>query len=208
MTFTDERDRSRPVADSAVAFSGHVFDVVTEHVVLGDGAEPVRRDYVDHPGAVAVVAMRGEAGEEEVLLIQQYRHPVRALLWEIPAGLLDVDGEDYLVAARRELAEETDLVADRWDVLVDYFTSPGGSDESLRVYLARDLSEVPEAERHERTDEERDMPTAWVRLDEAVAAVHAGRVHNPSAVVGLLAAASARAAGWSVLRPTSAPWMR
>lgn len=205
----DEPDRSRHVLASERAFTGPVFGVVTERVLLdGDDDAPVRRDYVDHPGAVAVVALRGDPGAEEVLLIQQYRHPVRARLWEIPAGLLDVDGEDHLDAARRELAEEADLAAGRWDVLVDFFTSPGGSDESVRIYLARDVTEVPDAERHERTDEERDMPTRWVPLDEAVRAVHAGRIHNPSAVVGLLAAQSARHHGWEPLRPTDAPWMR
>lgn len=205
----DEPDRSRRVLASQRVFTGPVFGVVSERVLLDGGdAAPVRRDYVDHPGAVAVVALRGAPGAEELLLIQQYRHPVRARLWEIPAGLLDVDGEDYLDAARRELAEEVDLRAGRWEVLVDYFTSPGGSDESLRIYLARDLTDVPVGARHERTDEERDMPTVWVRLDAAVEAVHAGRIHNPSAVVGVLAADSARRRGWASLRPADAPWMR
>jgi len=160
------------------------------------------------PEAVAVVALRDGPDGEEVALVDQYRHPVRAVLWEIPAGLLDVAGEDYLTAAQRELAEETDLRAGRWDVLVDYFTTPGGSNESLRVYLARDVSEVPAAERHDRAEEERDMTVRWVPLDEALAAVHAGRVHNPSAVVGLLATASARATGWTALRPATTPWFR
>jgi len=209
VTLEDRRDDGREVVSRHVIHAGKVFDVVGEHVRL-DAAdpEPVLREYVDHPGAVAVVALREGPQGEEVALVDQYRHPIRAVLWEIPAGLLDVDGEDHLVAAQRELAEETDLQAGRWDVLVDYFTSPGGSDESLRIYLARDVSEVPEAERHDRADEEREMTTRWVPLDEAVAAVHAGRLHNPSAVVGVLAAASARAAGWETLRRADAPWFR
>jgi len=205
----DVKDEGREVVDRTRLHEGKVFDLVADHVRLDpDDGDAVVREYIDHPGAVAIVALRGEPGAEEVLLIQQYRHPVRALLWEIPAGLLDVDGEDYVVAAARELHEEADLRAERWDVLVDYFTSPGGSDESLRVYLARDLTEVHEDDRHAREDEERDMPTRWVPLDEAVAAVHAGVVHNPSAVVGILATASARAQGWAALRPADAPWMR
>jgi 8-oxo-dGDP phosphatase len=205
----DVKDEGREVVDRTRLHEGKVFDLVADHVRLDpDDGDAVVREYLDHPGAVAIVALRGEPGAEEVLLIQQYRHPVRALLWEIPAGLLDVDGEDYVVAAARELHEEADLRAERWDVLVDYFTSPGGSDESLRVYLARDLTEVHEDDRHAREDEERDMPTRWVPLDEAVAAVHAGVVHNPSAVVGILATASARAQGWAALRPADAPWMR
>lgn len=209
MTLADRRDDGREVVARDLLHGGKVFDLVGEQVRLAaDDAEPVLREFLDHPGAVAVVALREGPHGEEVALVDQYRHPVRAVLWEIPAGLLDVDGEDYLTAAQRELAEETDLRADRWDVLVDYFTTPGGSTESLRVYLARDVSEVPHADRHKRADEERDMTVRWVPLDEAVAAVHDGRLHNPSAVVGILAAASARAAGWTVLRPADAPWFR
>lgn len=209
MTLADRRDDGREVVARDLLHGGKVFDLVGEQVRLAaDDAEPVLREFLDHPGAVAVVALREGPHGEEVALVDQYRHPVRAVLWEIPAGLLDVDGEDYLTAAQRELAEETDLRADRWDVLVDYFTTPGGSTESLRVYLARDVSDVPHADRHERADEERDMTVRWVPLDEAVAAVHDGRLHNPSAVVGILAAASARAAGWTPLRPADAPWFR
>ncbi len=209
MTLADRRDDGREVVARDLLHGGKVFDLVGEQVRLAaDDAEPVLREFLDHPGAVAVVALREGPHGEEVALVDQYRHPVRAVLWEIPAGLLDVDGEDYLTAAQRELAEETDLRADRWDVLVDYFTTPGGSTESLRVYLARDVSEVPHADRHERADEERDMTVRWVPLDEAVAAVHDGRLHNPSAVVGILATAGARAAGWAPLRPADAPWFR
>lgn len=209
MTLADRREDSRELVSRERLHHGRVFDLVSEQVRLHPSdAEPVVREFLDHPGAVAIVALRdGEAGEE-VLLLDQYRHPVRAVLWEIPAGLLDVDGEGYLDAARRELAEEADVTAGRWDVLVDYFTTPGGSSESLRIYLARDLHPVPEAERYQRGEEERDMTVCWVPLEEAVAAIHAGRLHNPSAVVGVLAAASARAAGWTPLRPVDAPWLR
>jgi ADP-ribose pyrophosphatase len=193
-----------PVAASTLIHHGRIWDVVSEQVDLGGGA-PVVREFVAHPGAVAVIALDDD---ERVLLLRQYRHPVRARLWEPPAGLLDVPDEDLLVAAARELAEEADLRAERWDVLVDYYTSPGGSDEPIRVFLARDLSDVPHHERHERLDEERDMVAAWIPLDEAVRSVLGGRIHNPSAVVGILAAAQARAAGWETLRPLDAPWVR
>ena len=208
MSLADAKDATREVVSHAVLHDGRVFDLVADEVRLADDGAPVVREYLAHPGAVAVVALRDGAAGEEVLLIQQYRHPVRALLWEIPAGLLDVDGEDYAVAAARELYEEADVRAGRWDVLVDYFTSPGGSDESLRIYLARDVTDVDHLDRHEREDEERDMPARWVPLDEAVAAVHAGRIHNPSAVVGILATASAQAQGWAPLRPVGSGWMR
>ncbi|MFD1506757.1 NUDIX hydrolase [Georgenia yuyongxinii] len=209
MSVADAKDTDREVLTHRRLHDGRVFDLVSDEVRLNpDDDAPVVREYLDHPGAVAVVALRDGADGEEVLLIKQYRHPVRAQLWEIPAGLLDVDGEDHLTAAQRELLEEADLRASRWDVLVDYFTTPGGSSESLRIYLARDVSEVADHEQHAREDEERDMPTAWVRLDDAVDAVHEGRLHNPSAVVGILAAASARARDWQPLRTVTSPWLR
>ena len=80
------------VAASEVVWSGRIVDMVEDRVVVVEGEEPVVRQYTRHPGAVAVVVIRGEAGAEEILLERQYRHPVRASLWEIPAGLLDIPG--------------------------------------------------------------------------------------------------------------------
>lgn len=194
------------VVASQVVWNGRIVDMVKEHVIVVEGREPVVREYTRHPGAVAVVVMRGESGAEEILLERQYRHPVQASLWEIPAGLLDIPGEDPRVAAERELAEEADLVAKRWDVLVDYFTSPGGSSEPLRVFLARELRDADEA--FDREDEEATMEYAWVRLDDALTMVLDGRLHNPSAVIGVLAAHAARGRGWAGLRPADAPWLR
>lgn len=194
------------VVASQVVWNGRIVDMVKDHVIVVEGAEPVVREYTRHPGAVAVVVLRGESGEEEILLERQYRHPVQASLWEIPAGLLDIPGEDPRVAAQRELAEEADLVAKRWDVLVDYFTSPGGSTEPLRIFLARDLRAADEV--FDREDEEATMEYAWVRLDDALTMVLDGRLHNPSAVIGVLATHAARGRGWSGLRPADAPWLR
>jgi hypothetical protein len=106
-----------------------------------------------------------------------------------------------LVQPARELAEEADLRADTWHVLVDFYTTPGGSSERIEVFLARGLHEVPEGERHVRIHEEADMVPVWVPLDDAVDAVLAGRLHSPTAVVGVLAAARARERGWDELRP-------
>lgn len=197
-----DRLDARPVVGSQVIHHGMVWDVVRETVDLGAAGE-VTREFVRHPGAVSIVAMDDR---DRVCLVQQYRHPVRAYTWEVPAGLLDVEGEDPWVAAARELHEEADLAAEHWHVLADYFSSPGGMDEALRVYLARGLSHVPEHDRHEREGEEHGMPVRWVDLDEAQEAVLTGRIHNPSAVVGILAAHAARDRGWATLRPHDAPW--
>ncbi|PZO97742.1 MAG: ADP-ribose pyrophosphatase, partial [Dermacoccus nishinomiyaensis] len=136
--------------------------------------------------------MRGEPGAEEVLVIRQYRHPIGAQEWEIPAGLLDVDGEPPHEAALRELYEEADLRAGRLDLLIDYASSPGGLSEQLRVFLARDLTDVSEDDRFEREEEELDMPTGWARLDDVVDAALAGRLHNPTLLMSCLAARAAR----------------
>lgn len=194
------------VTASEVVWSGCIVDMIKDHVIVVEGQDPVVREYTRHPGAVAVVVLRGESGGEEILLERQYRHPVKAELWEIPAGLLDIPGEDPRLAAERELAEEADLVADRWDVLVDYFTSPGGSTEPLRIFLARELRDADEP--FEREDEEATMEYAWVSLDDALTMVLDGRLHNPSAVIGVLATHAARARGWAGLRPADAPWLR
>ncbi|MDJ0357727.1 NUDIX hydrolase [Paenarthrobacter sp. PH39-S1] len=203
----------RSLVSSETVYRGRIWDVVSDTFILTDGAvvdgaesdvgKPLTRDYITHPGAVAVLVMN-DAGQ--VLMISQYRHPVGMTLWEIPAGLLDVDGEDPVATAARELAEEADLMASQWLVLADVFNSPGSSSEAIRIYLARGLSEVPTDQRHTRTEEEAEIAFAWVELEEAVAAVLDGSLHNPSAVVGILAAAAARADGFASLRPADAPW--
>ena len=197
-----DRLERRPVEASERVFHGMVWDVVRDTVDLGDGGT-VRREYVQHPGAVCVVALDDR---DRVLLIQQYRHPVGAFEWELPAGLLDVPGEPPWEAAARELHEEADLAAARWDVLMDYYASPGGVSEALRIFLARDLSDVPHDDRHSREGEELGMPVRWVDLDEAHEAVLRGQLHNPGALIGILAAHAARARDWSTLRPHDTGW--
>jgi ADP-ribose pyrophosphatase len=155
---------------------------------------------------VSIVALREVEAHDQVLLIQQYRHPVGAFEWEVPAGLLDVAGEPPWQAAARELHEEADLRAHRWDVLIDYYSSPGGSSEALRVFLARDVAEVDHDERFSREGEEQGMSVYWVDLDEAHEAVLRGQLHNPSAVIGILTAHAARARDWATLRPRDIPW--
>jgi ADP-ribose pyrophosphatase len=170
------------VTDSHLAFDGHVWDV-REDRFRYNGDELVRH-YVEHPGAVAVLALDER---DRVLLIQQYRHPIRTRDWEIPAGLLDVEGEDPLEAAQRELAEEADLVAEHWDKLVRMAPTPGGSDEIIHIYLATGLSDAPEV--FARHSEEADIRLAWVPIEEAVTAVLGGRVSNGAMMLGVMLAA-------------------
>lgn len=203
----DLADRIAPVRilSSETSFAGHVWDVQTDVVDLGGDGGTVTRDYVRHPGAVGIVALRGGPGHEQVLLIRQYRHPVRALEWELPAGLLDVAGEPPQEAAARELAEEAYLGARQWHVLLDMFSSPGGSSEAIRVFLARDVFDAV-AEGFVREGEEAGMTCGWLDLDDAVTAALQGRLHNSLLVAGVLAAAAARERDWATLRAADAAW--
>jgi 8-oxo-dGDP phosphatase len=186
---------------SEVVYKGAVWDVRRD--AFGYNGDTIVREYVDHTGAVAILALDDD---DRMLLIKQYRHPVRYREWEIPAGLLDIEGEDPLVAARRELAEEADLQAERWEVLSEFCNSPGGSDEATRIYLARGLSASKQA--FDRTDEEADIEVRWVPLDQVVDAVLARRVQNPGLTIGVLALQAARARGFSTLAPGDIAWPR
>jgi ADP-ribose pyrophosphatase len=179
-------------------FRGPVFSVFTDQVEM-PGGQVVARDYLRHIGAVAVVALDG-AGR--VVLVRQYRHPLRGELWELPAGLADVEGEQPPEVAARELAEEADLYAGRLDLLVDLHTSPGVSDERIRIFLGRDLSPSPHP--HPREHEEATMTVARFPLDDAVQMIFRGEITNAACVAGLLAAARARDLGWLPLRPVDA----
>lgn len=169
------------VLHSDLVYEGRVWDVRSDRVRYGDGE--IVRQYVDHTGAVAIVALDDEG---RVLLIQQYRHPIRHRDWELPAGLLDVAGEEPLEAARRELAEEADLVAAHWEPLVSSWTTPGGNDEIIHIFLATGVESSGTA--HDREDEEADIRVEWVPLAHAVAAVLDGRMRNGILAIGVLAA--------------------
>ncbi|HZN71445.1 MAG TPA: NUDIX hydrolase [Micromonosporaceae bacterium] len=182
-------------------FAGPVFSVVTDEVAMSDG-RVADRDYIVHIGAVGVVAV-DEA--DRVVLVRQYRHPLRRVLWELPAGLVDVHGEPMVAAAARELAEEADLVAGRYDLLADVNTSPGCSNELVRLFLARDLSAVPDGGRYERTHEEAELTAHRIPLDEAVDMVLSAQITNAVCQVGVLSTARVRDNGWAGLRPLDSP---
>lgn len=191
-----------PVISSAEQARGRIVTVRTDSVRMPDG-HVAEREVVEHPGAVAVAALDTC---ERVLMIRQYRHPAARLLWELPAGLRDVDGEPLLATAVRELAEETGYRARDWHVLADYFSSPGITTERLRIFLARGLERIPDAGRDFVPEhEEAHLLLSWVPLGDAVKGVLAGELHNGVAVTGILAAHAARASGYATLRPADAP---
>jgi len=191
-----------PVVSSTQNARGPVAALRTDAVRMPDGAV-LPRQVMEHPGAVAVLALDEAA---RILMIRQYRHPVGRLLWELPAGLRDVSGEPLLVTAQRELLEETGYQARDWLVLADFFTSPGISTERVRMFLARDLMLVPESKRrYVRQHEEAHLLVAWLPLEEAVARFLAGDLHNGVTGVGILSAYAASQTGFAALRRAVAP---
>jgi 8-oxo-dGTP pyrophosphatase MutT (NUDIX family) len=191
-----------PVTESDVLARGRIVTLRADTVRMPRGETAVR-EVVEHPGAVAVVALDSRGS---VLLIRQYRHPAAAMLWELPAGLRDVEGEPLVQTAQRELLEEAGYRAAEWLILVDSLTSPGISTERIRIYLARDLTLVPEPERgYVPEHEEAYLTVDWVPLDEAVRLALGGSLHNGVALLGILSAYAARGEGFAALRRAEDP---
>lgn len=177
---------------------GRIVGLRVDEVAM-PGSKTAHREVVEHLGAVAIVALDDD---NQVTMIHQYRHPIGRRLLELPAGLLDVSGEDPVVTARRELVEEVGLAAQRWETLVDLAASAGFTDEVVRIYLARELSEV---DRVVHGDEEADIVVEQVPLAEAVRMVLSGELINGATVGGILAA-HAVVSGAAQPRPVDAPW--
>ena len=192
-----------PLVAHRVLGEGAVSDYVDDTVATPAG-EQMHRQYLLHPGAVAVIALDDH---DRVVVVRQYRHPVGFQLIEPPAGLLDAAGESYLAAAQRELAEEAMLAADDWRLLIDMFTSPGCNSEAIRFFLARGLRSVPRPDGFVVEHEELDMQIALVPLGDLVDGIYAGRIQSPSLVAGVLALEAARQSGrLDDLRPADRPW--
>lgn len=166
------------------------------------GGTSSQRDVTELPGAVAIVPLHDDG---TVVLVRQYRHPVGRHLLEVPAGLLDTTTESAQEAGERELLEEAGLRAGRWETLADVLTTPGMSDETIRLLLARDLTPVPAAERPAPVCEEIDMQVERMPLDDAVGLVLDGELENGITAAALLAAHVALSSG-RALRPADAPW--
>lgn len=164
-------------------FQGPVFQVRSDEVTMPDGGSRIR-DYVIHLGVVAVVAVDDQ---DRVLLVRQYRHPVGLRMWELPAGLMDDSAEPAEVAIARELGEETGLRAARFDHILDIHTSPGYSDELVRLFAAHDLSPLPDGQSYTRHEEEAEMVHEWVDMAEARRMVFRGEITNAICQIGILA---------------------
>ncbi|WP_020672053.1 NUDIX domain-containing protein [Amycolatopsis nigrescens] len=186
------------VAATEDVYLGRVVGLRVDEVVMPGGGT-ARREVVEHLGAVAIAAVDADGA---LTLIHQYRHPLGHRLWELPAGLIDHADELPVEAAKRELVEEAGLSAGRWETLVDVAASPGFTDEVVRVFLARDLSEV---DREILGEEEADLVVRKVPMAEAVRMALAGELINGATVGGVLAA-HAVLSGVAESRPVDAHW--
>lgn len=203
MTSLVDQPENWPVTTHRILGTGRVQTFVEDEITTPQHSS-MTRQYATHPGAVAIMAIDGL---QRVAVVHQYRHPVAYRLVEPPAGLLDVAGEDYLSAAKRELAEEAQLSADSWKILIDVFTSPGGLGESIRIFLARDLHTAARPDGFVVEDEESDMGLEWLSVDYLVDQIYAGRIQSPSMISGTLALAYAlETDSLDRLRNPDAPW--
>lgn len=179
-----DTEHAWPVSASESKYASPYVSLSIDTIVDPQGEEHARA-VVRPNGAIGVLAIDAD---DRLLLVEQYRHPVGRRMLEIPAGTLDVEGEAPLDAAIRELAEEADVVAADWKLMLDLYATPGYSTEHWQVFSASGLSAVPAAERTVRVAEEADMSQWWLPFDQAVDAVLAGRFTDSMTVSAILAA--------------------
>ena len=173
------------VVDERTVWTGQRISVAEVTVAAPDGST-LERDIVHHPGAVGVLPLHDDG---TVTLVRQYRVALDADIWEIPAGLRDVEGEPTAVTAQRELVEEAGLRAGSVELLVRFHNSPGFADEAVEVFLATGLEAVPD---DRQGPEEQHMVVDRVPLDAALAMVDDGRITDAKTVIALLAVARRR----------------
>jgi ADP-ribose pyrophosphatase len=156
------------------AFEGRLLTVRVDEVRLADG-RPARREIVEHPGAVAILAWDGA----RLAVVRQWRQAAGAVTLEIPAGTRD-PGEEPVATAIRELAEECSLAAGRWEAGPAFYTAPGFCTEHLSLWLATELrpTTVP-------TPDDEAVELDWLSLDAALAAVADGRIGDAKSLVGI-----------------------
>ncbi|MGH8900009.1 MAG: NUDIX domain-containing protein [Egibacteraceae bacterium] len=183
------------VASSHVVHDGVFSRVRVDEVWMPDG-RLARREIVEQTRAVAVVPLDDQG---RVTLVRQYRHAIGERTLEVPAGKLDVEGEEPVAAARRELAEEARLAADRWEFLIEFHNSAGWTNESTLVYLATGLHETSPPDGFEAEHEETEIEIVCLPLDEAVAMIRRGELTDAKTVVGLLLTAMSTREG--MVRP-------
>jgi ADP-ribose pyrophosphatase len=162
-------------------FAGHVIDLVVDEIEYPDGSRGTR-EVIIHPGSTVVVPIMADGS---VVLVHQYRHPLRAVITELPAGKLDPN-EDAAIGAARELAEETGLIATQIEKLTSIYSTPGFCDEVLHVFLATGLT--PSRSGQSLDEGEHDLTYSSVPLDEAITMIERGDIKDAKSICGILLA--------------------
>ncbi|HEX5433403.1 MAG TPA: NUDIX hydrolase [Candidatus Angelobacter sp.] len=177
------RKKSSPSAARVLSekkiFQGPVFRVVSQQVQEPDGVR-VRRDIVQHPGSIVILALDDAVRPPRVLLERQYRHAAGMRLWELPAGTLE-PGEDKLAAAKRELLEETGYTAKKWQRALYFYVSPGFLTESMQVFLARGLNKGKA-----QPEEDERITVRFFSLKQAVRMSQKGKIIDAKTIAPLL----------------------
>ncbi|MDP9244770.1 MAG: NUDIX hydrolase [Chloroflexota bacterium] len=157
-----------------LAFEGRLINLRVDEVELDDGRR-ARREVVEHPGAVAMLAWDGG----RLAMVRQWRHAAGAELLEIPAGTMD-PGEEAPTTAARELQEEASLGAARWEVGPRFFTAPGFCTEVIQLFLATELRELPGT-----SEPDEQIELSWMSLADALAAIDSGAVADAKSIAGI-----------------------
>jgi ADP-ribose diphosphatase len=157
---------------------GRVFDITVENVTLPNGFN-VELEIIRHPGAAAIVPLTINEG---VLMLKQYRHAIGRFMWEIPAGTFD-GSEDPLACARRELTEETGFTAAAWENLGAVTPVPGYSDETIHLFMARELSPAVQ-----KLDQDEVLEVHTLPLDQVVSMIVKGEIHDAKTIAGIFLA--------------------
>lgn len=171
----DHKDYTEHRLTSELVYEGRMLKVREDSVRLPDG-KVARREYVQHPGAVIIIAL---LDSDTVLIERQFRYSVGRHLYELPAGKIEA-GEDPLATAQRELIEECGYTAASWRHLATVHPCVGYSNERIELYLARDLTHVGS-----KLDEGEFLDVVPMKIDEIRKAVQDGRITDVKVTAGL-----------------------
>jgi ADP-ribose pyrophosphatase len=174
-----QKDKRLKVLRSKVVYQAPVFYVTSEQVKEPSGVK-VRRDVIRHPGSVVIMALDEFKAEARVLLIKQYRYAAGDEIWEFPAGRID-PGDTPLSGAKRELAEETGYKAREWKRALFFYSSPGFLDETMSVFLARDL-----VKGKAKPEDDEFITASLVPISKAVRMVMDGEIQDAKTIAGIL----------------------
>jgi ADP-ribose pyrophosphatase len=171
--------KSARIVSSKTAFTGRVFNVVSQRVKEPDGVL-VLREIVQHHGSIVILALDETTHPPRLLLERQYRHAAGERLWELPAGSLE-SGEQKLAAAKRELKEETGYTANKWEKALFFYVSPGFLTESMAVFLARGLKKG-----EAQPEEDERIAVRFFPLPQAVQMALRGKIKDAKTLASIL----------------------